>query len=374
MLPWVTPGRQRSRKSLTGGLLLGVLAVVLLALPISWLLGAPPELFTVVVLLAIPAMLTLVLFTGAIGIYVYDLDDLALRICTWTILGLVLFTIVLGGELLYLEPVTTNRVPNLVLLVDVAGGGAVLGFLIGLYDAQQRLLFRNLSNEYDRTLGLSQRLSVLARILRHDLRNHLNVIIGHAETLQNHATTHEETVATDAIQESGHALVDISDTIHHFSTILSNPRLGDTNKRLDVSDIARDAADAAQEHHDIPPDTIDVTGPETATVSASPFLPKAITELIENAIVHCDADNPSITVEIETLDAENTVELRVSDNGPGIPDQELDVLSKDIETQLTHSTGVGLWLVRWVVASSSGTLDFQTDCSNGTVACIRLAN
>lgn len=372
MLDRVSRREPSTRKSLLGGLLLGTLAVGLLALPIGMLLDAPSDLFSFAMLLAIPAMLTLVLVTGGIGIYLYDLDDLALRICAWTMLGFGLFTVILGGGLLYYAPAHLVRVPGPVLLVNVAGGGAVLGFLIGLYDAQQHLLYRDLNDEYERALGLSQRLSVLARILRHDLRNHLNIILGHSASLHRRVDSREGEVAAAAIQQSSRELVDISETIDQFSTILSSPELGDTNVRVDLLSTVEDAIETMVTQHDVSREAFSVSGPATATVSASPLLPKAIEELVENAVVHCEADEPSIQIEIEDHDDSGLLELRVIDSGPGIPERERAVLEKDIETQLTHSLGVGLWLVRWVVSSSGGDLSFEARDPAGTIARVRI--
>jgi len=359
-----------SGRSLAGGLILGGLAVLLLALPIGMLLNAPSDPVSLIVLLAIPAMLTLVLCTGAVGVYVYDLDDLALRICGWTVLGLLLFTGILGGLLLYATPPPVARLPTLVLLINVAGGGAVLGFLIGLYDAHQRLLYRDLRAEYDRTLALSQRLSVLSRIMRHDLRNHLNVIVGHADRLQEETTnpTHHHAIA--AIQHSGHTLMDISETIHQFTKLLSDPTHDDSHHRLDLTTALQEAVDATQQTHDLPQDTISVHAPETAMAAAPPVLTQAITELLDNAITHTPHKAPTVTA-VLTQSTDDSFELTITDNGPGIPEHELDILDQDLETQLTHSTGLGLWLVRWAVTASGGHLAIDSQ-PTGTTARIHL--
>ncbi|MEF8778833.1 MAG: HAMP domain-containing sensor histidine kinase, partial [Natronomonas sp.] len=119
--------------------------------------------------------------------------------------------------------------------------------------------------------------------------------------------------------------------------------------------------------------TIETTIAEDAIVEASAFLPNALTELVENAITHNDAAEPRVTIGVKTSTAsKERIELCVGDNGPGIPGSEIAIHDNDIETQLDHSTGVGLWLVRWVVAASDGALEFETDGSDGTTVRIQL--
>jgi len=57
--------------------------------------------------------------------------------------------------------------------------------------------------------------------------------------------------------------------------------------------------------------------------------------------------------------------LSISDNGPGIPEAELAVRERGEETALQHGSGIGLWVVEWVISRSAGTLAFETD-ADGT--------
>ncbi|WP_338742015.1 PAS domain S-box protein [Haloplanus salilacus] len=84
---------------------------------------------------------------------------------------------------------------------------------------------------------------------------------------------------------------------------------------------------------------------------------RAIEELIENAVKH-SGDDPSVTVAIETVP--NGIEIRIEDNGPGLPDHEAEVLKSGVETPLTHGSGLGLWLAYWIVSSHDGSIDPET--------------
>lgn len=362
-----------TRRSLAGGILLGGLAWALLALQIASMLGAPTTLLSTAVATAIPLMLSVTLLIGAIGIYYYELDNLALRISGWTFLGVSLFSVVLGGMVVFLQDRLSKTIPNSILLVNVAAGGAVMGFLIGLYDARQRRLSGSLREEYDRTIGLSQRLSVLARILRHDLRNQLTVIIGEADRIQTEDASAEVSEAASAIQRAGEELGAISENIGQFSSILSDPNPEQTVVFIDLTETVNDIVDTVRSRRDTEDITIETDIVEDAVVEASAFLSNALTELVENAIIHNDAEEPHVRVSIGTAaGSQERIELRISDNGSGIPDDEVAIHDSDIETQLDHSTGVGLWLVRWAVSASDGDIEFEADGSDGTTVRIRL--
>jgi len=54
----------------------------------------------------------------------------------------------------------------------------------------------------------------------------------------------------------------------------------------------------------------------------------------------------------------------ISDDGPGIPVAELNALDRGTEDPLKHTTGLGLWQLKWAVMTLNGDVSFETD--NGT--------
>jgi signal transduction histidine kinase len=70
--------------------------------------------------------------------------------------------------------------------------------------------------------------------------------------------------------------------------------------------------------------------------------------------------------------ASEFVEITVADDGPGIPDIELDVLAENQETPLKHGSGLGLWLIDWLVDHLDGELTFESREPRGTIVTVRL--
>ena len=67
------------------------------------------------------------------------------------------------------------------------------------------------------------------------------------------------------------------------------------------------------------------------------------------------------------------VRIAVTDDGPGIPDEEWAVVAGDSEiTQLQHASGLGLWLVKWVADRHGGDLTRLDVGSDGATVAVDL--
>jgi signal transduction histidine kinase len=91
-----------------------------------------------------------------------------------------------------------------------------------------------------------------------------------------------------------------------------------------------------------------------------------IENLIENGIVHNDS-TATARVTVGAIAEDDRVRLRVADNGSGIPLSELQVLRRREETQLEHGSGIGLWVVSWIVELCHGELEFENTGRGCTV-------
>ncbi|MFB6178572.1 MAG: histidine kinase N-terminal 7TM domain-containing protein [Halorientalis sp.] len=204
---------------------------------------------------------------------------------------------------------------------------------------------------------------VFSRILRHNIRNDVNVIRGHAElirrTSENGSTSHAEKILAKAD--------DLATTSK--KTRIVDSVVGTDSGTIEVavdSLVDNGLADVAVSDTDA---VVEVDVPEDVTVRGNEFLSAAIENAVENGIVHNDSDPPVVEIEA-TADAE-TVSIHVTDNGPGIPDHELAVLENGEETSLVHASGVGLWLIDRIVENSDGNVTFEST-DDGSLTTIEL--
>lgn len=204
-----------------------------------------------------------------------------------------------------------------------------------------------------------QRLSVLHRILRHNLRNEMTVVRGHAEGI---ADEHRDDAS--AIAESARRVMDLSDKAAQIERLAEGDDGDPPAMRLDGS-IANTVESLRSEY----PETSFVIGDLPAVACGSPA-GTAIHNLVENAAEHNTNEEPRVTIEATVED--DVVRVSVADNGPGIPAIERRVLRIDGETPLRHGSGIGLWLVNWTVELLGGSIEFAENDPTGSVVTLRL--
>jgi PAS domain S-box-containing protein len=199
---------------------------------------------------------------------------------------------------------------------------------------------------------------VLARILRHNIRNDLTIIMGLAEGIEARS---EGEPAEDAGQ-----IIDrcksLQATAEHASEIRHIVINRDQRDQLSFRDVVERTVSAVRTEY--PDAQIETRFEVDPSLVVHPDLPVAIRHLVENGIEH-NTGQPTVSVSVTEADGE--IVLTVSDDGPGIPAHEVEVLDKHGESALEHGSGVGLWIVDRVVDYSDGVLSFDTSGEGTTV-------
>ncbi|MFW6384421.1 MAG: sensor histidine kinase [Halodesulfurarchaeum sp.] len=334
------------------GALLG-LAWSLATLSVVQMLQAWPALGEHLVDVASPVVFAVALFVGGIVLHRRGLVEEALAIACWTVLGTVGVPAAVVLSSLWVHVSGFGFHPALFTLVNAATGGAVLGFLVGIYDAEKRKLRRDLGTEHAHSARLSRRLSVINRVLRHDMRHQTQLIQGHARRLEDNDV--EPEVAVKEIRAANDRLLDLAEKARKLQALSSGEEF--LPRPLDLTTVAENACETVRERH--PDLSIDCRLGATAPIEGTPLLEEVIVELLENAAEHNPTDHPTATVSIrEVEESPQPVRLIVRDNGPGIPESE-PVPENGMESPLDHSNGFGLWFVRWVVEETGGTVEIE---------------
>lgn len=214
-----------------------------------------------------------------------------------------------------------------------------------------RLLEHELEHERQRDQLARQTslVNVLDRVLRHNIRNELTIIRANARL---HGEKHENCSECERIVESANQLIGMSETARQLGKSIN----AEFDRRpTNLVAVVEKLAQQARESYPELSITLDV--PDRLVVRAYPSVETALWELLENASEYA-GESPA--VDIRLRDAGEYVEIEISDDGPGLPDSERDVLQTGTETKLIHGSGLGLWSVYWVAISHRGELDIDT--------------
>lgn len=217
----------------------------------------------------------------------------------------------------------------------------------------------------------AQRLMVLNRILRHNLRNALTVIDGHASNLADELADDSLQSDVEPIQQEVHNLQEIvadTDTVKSF---FDYPPETLSSSGVDVVKLLNELkADLAERY---PAATLTFyTDFPSCEIHADERLKRAIREGIDNAVRHNDQANPSVDITATTENGSRYVAIAIADDGPGIPEAERAAIKNETETSLVHGLGIGMWLIKWIVASFGGDVTFTENDPRGSILVLRI--
>lgn len=282
-------------------------------------------------------------------------DERVWRVAKWGTAGLGLPVMLVVGIAVFRYHALAGLGWQSVAMINIAGGG-VVGILIGT--------IIELRAEHAQTKTLNQRNTVFLRLFRHDIRTSANLVLGYVNELVD--DTPDSAESAGIVREQIDHIMRLSETARHLDALGADEGARPMNLSLileeSISDLRADFPDA-EIHTDIAPE---------AFVRANDTLEPVVDNLLRNAVEHNDGD-PRVTVSLRQAGpSDRFVELEIRDNGPGFPEHELDVHATDIETDLKHSDGVGLWLARWVVDTYDGEITLENNPDRGAVVTVDL--
>ncbi|MDZ5811020.1 PAS domain S-box protein [Halorubrum sp. AD140] len=208
-----------------------------------------------------------------------------------------------------------------------------------------------------------RQLVVMDNLLRHNLRNDLNVILGTAEVLEDVPNTAEHTAV---IRRVGEQLLETAEKEREIIDLIT----GQGNiERIRLDEAVTECVAAARDRY--PHASIEVSTLDPVAVEGCAELRAAVIELLENAIRHADGDDPTVGVRLRRTPEH--AELVIRDDHTPIPAIEANVLTGDHDmTDVYHSSGLGFWLVYWCVEISNGSITVESGADRGNEITVRL--
>ncbi len=196
---------------------------------------------------------------------------------------------------------------------------------------------------------LNKQLRILNSILRHDLKNTLTTARLCLEMLKERAP-HE---LAERLEIQLEKAFDIIEDIKHAEIMLNSGELHPVN----LGEVVRDVASSFGIECNVP----------DVCVLADSAIKSVVYNLIHNAVIH----NDEVDIKVTIRRRRNWVELRVADDGRGIPDELKQVIFEEGFKGDTGRTGLGLYLVRETVKRYGGTVYVEDNKPKGSVFVVK---
>jgi signal transduction histidine kinase len=213
-----------------------------------------------------------------------------------------------------------------------------------------------------------EELRILNQLTRHDIRNEMTLVVGRARELTEHVDHHGEAQLDEIIRTSNHIL-QLTRSIGDIVTSVTGSAEADLDAVALDSVLESEVASAKQLYGGI---VVDVEGEiPPVDVRANDLLSSVFANLLSNAILYNDKETPEVSVRVET-DEERAI-VSVADNGPGIPDRRKEtVFGEGEQGPESSGTGIGLYLVKQLVAQYGGDVWVEDNHPEGSVFTVEL--
>ncbi|NGM71380.1 sensor histidine kinase [Natronolimnobius sp. AArcel1] len=231
-------------------------------------------------------------------------------------------------------------------------GGAVVG-TIEARSIERAQLNQHLRTERAAAEYHADQLEYLNSVLRHEVLNNVNIIQGYAEHgLEGEGT--QEGALSVIYQQSEEMATIITDVRILIASIQGTGSLEARN----LSRVLTEELEKVQAREEV---EVTANIPDDIFVEADDLLPRVFRNLFSNAVKHNDSPMPKIEVAVEEWS--DTVEVRVADNGPGIPESKQASL---FESSMEANHGIGLYLVHELLLRYGGNIKLVETGTNGT--------
>jgi PAS domain S-box-containing protein len=243
--------------------------------------------------------------------------------------------------------------------VDVPQRSATIleGFITDITDQHQ----------YEQQLEAQRdNLEVLNQIMRHDIRNDLQIILAYADLFETEAEEGDAKYV-ERVRNAARDAVAITTTARDVTEVML--QTDEETQPVRVRPVLEDEVDDAQSRYDSALIILDGPLPDVS-VRADDMLASVFRNLLSNAVQHNDKEVPEVTV--SATDGDGQVLVRIADNGPGISDDRKVEIFEQGEAGLdSGGTGLGLYLVETLVDRYGGSVRVE-DNDPGAIFIVEL--
>jgi signal transduction histidine kinase len=214
----------------------------------------------------------------------------------------------------------------------------------------------------------NEELRVLNQLTRHDIRNDVTLIVGRARELTEHVDQRGRDRLDEILRTSNHIL-QLTRSVGDIATAIGEPDETDL-EAISLAPVLDSEVETARRSYEGAVVEVDGDVPPV-DVRANELLSSVFCNLLSNAIIYNDSDAPRVVLRAAASD--DAVIVRIADNGPGIPDRRKKlVFGEGEQGPDSIGAGVGLYLVKRLVAQYEGRVWIEDNEPSGSVFCVEL--
>ena len=201
-------------------------------------------------------------------------------------------------------------------------------------------------------------ISVLNRILRHNLRTSINVIEGYVESLDNSETYSEQQHSISIIQNRISEMKEISKKTKKIKKIINHY---DDSENLPVEQIENIISSYRKRNTIIALNTNNLD--DYSIMNKNLFI-MVFKELIQQSLKN--NTNRVSRIDIKLYPTKNNVlKIIYEDNSKKYSSSSWEIIKKGSETPLNHINGIELWIIYWSIKAMGGQIKLIDDLESG---------
>jgi signal transduction histidine kinase len=218
----------------------------------------------------------------------------------------------------------------------------------------------------------TERIAALGRAassISHDLRHYLAAVVANAEFLyEADELKLDKSEIYQEIQTASNQMTDLIDSLRE----LAHQRSAISPEPANLDQIVRRAIEAVKARPEFRSRTITlIARDEMEGVFDPRKLERAFFNLVLNACEATPEGESRVTVDVQTR--EDSFEIRVTDQGPGVPNNIRDIVFDPfVSSGKLNGTGLGLAIVSKIVHDHGGSVRLERTSETGTVMLVKL--
>jgi len=251
----------------------------------------------------------------------------------------------------------TTKIPY---QVHDTGEDAVMGYARDITDLKH----------YEQQLETQRdNLDILNQVVRHDIRNDLQLIQAYAEMLtETESLSETQQQYLSKVTQSATNAVELTTTARDLSDVMLQE--GTELEAVSLRQTLETQIDRLRSSQNKIALTIRGSLPEVK-VRADELLNGVFRNILNNAVQHNDKAVPEITVQTHVGD--ETVTIRIADNGRGISDtHKQEIFERGNQGLESEGTGIGLYLIKTLIDRYGGNVWVEDNEPEGSIFAVKI--